>query len=136
MSPCDSHVWIYRNLHLAGITRNSRPHDWLGDGALLKVGIIGDSFQSGVLMLLAALLTLAVAVYGFIWADYIRSLPQSRIGIVLRQYSSQEKQLDLVRVSIASPAERAGLKPGDHIIEINGQLLDTIEPWIDFVVRA
>ena len=88
------------------------------------------------LLLLAALLTLAVAVYSFIWAYYIRSLPQSRIGVVLRQYSSEEKHLDLVRVSIASPAERAGLKPGDHIIEINGQPLDTIEPWIDSVVRA
>jgi sigma-B regulation protein RsbU (phosphoserine phosphatase) len=88
------------------------------------------------LLLLAALLSLAAAVYSFIWAYYIRSLPQGRIGVVLRQYSPEEKRLDLIRISIGSPAERAGLKPGDHVIEINGQPLDTIEPWINSVVRA
>ncbi|MGC2612528.1 MAG: SpoIIE family protein phosphatase, partial [Terracidiphilus sp.] len=117
--------------------RNGRHHDLLGDGALLKVETVGRLFSKRhSLLLLAALLTLAVAVYSFIWAYYIRSLPQSRIGVVLRQYSSEEKQLDLVRVSTGSPAERAGLRPGDHIAEINGQPLDSIEPWIDSVVWA
>jgi len=103
----------------------------------LKAGTVGGPFSKRhSLLLLAALLTLAVAAYSLIWAYYIRSLPQSRIGDLLRQYSSEERQLALVRVSNASPAERAGLKPGDHIIDINGQPLNSIEPWIDSVVLA
>lgn len=88
------------------------------------------------LLLLAALLTLSAAVYSCIWGYYIRSLPQGRIGVVFRQFSPEVKQLDLMRVAAGSPAERAGLRPGDRIIEINGQALDTIEPWIHFVVQA
>ena len=104
----------------------------------MKVGtnVSGFFTTRRLLLLLAALLSLTALVYSFIWAYYIRSLPQGRIGVVIRQYSPEETRLDLIRVNIGSPAERAGLKPGDEIIEINGQPLNTVEPWINSVVRA
>jgi membrane-associated protease RseP (regulator of RpoE activity) len=79
------------------------------------------------LLLLAALLSLTAAVYSFIWAYYIRSLPQGAIGVVFPP-AQGSRQLDLIRVSPGSPAESAGLLPGDRIVEINGRPLDTIEP--------
>ena len=65
------------------------------------------------LLLLAALLSLTAAVYSFIWAYYIRSLPQGAIGVVFEAPSQASRQLDLIRVSPGSPAESAGLLPGD-----------------------
>jgi S1-C subfamily serine protease len=76
------------------------------------------------------------AVYSFIWAYYIRSLPQGTIGVVFQPPSQGSRQLDLIRVSPGSSAESAGLLPGDRIVEINGPPLDTIEPWVDLVARA
>jgi hypothetical protein len=54
------------------------------------------------LLLLAAQLSLAAAVYSFIWAYYIRSLPQGKIGVVFRQFSPEGRRLDLIRVAIGS----------------------------------
>lgn len=84
------------------------------------------------LLSLAALLTFAATVYSCIWAYYIRSLPQSRIGVTFRPFSPESGQLDVIRVSTGSPAESAGLLPGDRVIAINGRPLDTIRPWGDW----
>jgi hypothetical protein len=85
---------------------------------------------------LAALLTLATAVYSCIWAYYIRTLPEGRIGVTFSPFLQGSQELDLIRVSPGSPAESAGLSPGDRVIAINGRPLDTIQPWGEFVVRA
>jgi len=88
------------------------------------------------LLLLAVLLSLTAAVYSFIWGYYIRSLPQGAIGVVFQAPSQGSRQLELVRVAPGSPAASAGLLPGDRVVAIDGRPLDTIEPWVDLVVRA
>ena len=92
--------------------------------------------RSKLLLWLAALFVLADAAYSCIWAYYIRSLPQSRIGIVFRPLRLGFERLTIVSVSPASPAEKAGLIPGDSIVAINGQPLKTIDPWLKYVVKA
>jgi len=88
------------------------------------------------LVLLAALFALATAIYSCIWVYYIRILPQNAIGVAFRPFSPERKQLHLVRVSHGSPAEKAGLHPGDRIVEINGRPLDNIGRWVDSVLRG
>ncbi len=88
------------------------------------------------LLLLAALLTLVTAVYSGFWAYYIRTLPQSTIGVAFRPFSPLRHQIELVSVAKGSPAEEGGLLAGDAIVGINGRPLDTICPWEEFVVRA
>lgn len=88
------------------------------------------------LMLLAALLTFATGVYSCIWAYYIRTLPQGRIGVVFRPFSPDLRRLEVVSVSADSPAEQGELHAGDAIVAINGQPLTTIRPWIELVVKA
>ena len=87
-------------------------------------------------MFLAALLTLATGVYSCIWAYYIRTLPQGRIGVAFRPFSPGRQPLEVVSVSAVSPAERGGLHAGDNIVAINGQPLTTIRPWVELVVKA
>ena len=94
------------------------------------------SLSSRPLLLLAVLFAVATAVYSCIWIYYIRLLPQSTIGVAFRPFSLQRKQLELVRVSPGSPAERAGLRPGGRIVEINGRPLDNLDPWVDSVLRG
>ena len=88
------------------------------------------------LLLLAALFAIATAVYSCIWIYYIRLLPQSTIGVAFRPFSPERKQLELVGVFPGSPAERAGLRPGDRIVEIDGKPLVNLRPWVDSVLRG
>jgi len=88
------------------------------------------------LFLLAALFAIATAVYSCIWIYYIRILPQSTIGVVFRPFSPERKHLELVHVFHDTPAEHAGLRPGDRIVEINGRPLDNLDPWVDSVLRG
>jgi hypothetical protein len=87
-------------------------------------------------LLLAALFAIATAVYCGIWIHYIQVLPQSVVGVAFRPFSPERKSLYLVRVAPGSPAERADLRPGDRIVEINGRPLDNLDPWVDLVLKG
>jgi phosphoserine phosphatase RsbU/P len=88
------------------------------------------------LLLLAALLTFVTAVYSGFWAYYIRTLPQSTIGVAFRPFSPLRHRIEIFSVAKGSPAEQGGLLAGDAIVGINGRPLDTIRPWEEFVVKA
>jgi sigma-B regulation protein RsbU (phosphoserine phosphatase) len=92
--------------------------------------------RSKLFLWLAVLFVLADAAYSCIWAYYIRSLPQSRIGVVFRPFQPGVERLTIISVSPASPAERAGLMTGDSIEAINGRPLKTIDPWVEYVAKA
>lgn len=95
-----------------------------------------NSSPRRLLAFLAVLFALTTAVYSCIWAYYIRLLPQSTIGVAFQPFSPEMKQLYLVSVSLRSPAEHAGLRSGDRIIAINGQPLDSLDPWIGYVLKG
>ncbi|HEX2341348.1 MAG TPA: SpoIIE family protein phosphatase [Vicinamibacterales bacterium] len=89
----------------------------------------------GVALLLAVVVIAAATVYSVAWMYYAGREPVARLG-VNPQHRATTGGLLLVSVEPGTPAERAGLQPGDRILEINGRRLDTPNPFYDAVTRG
>jgi sigma-B regulation protein RsbU (phosphoserine phosphatase) len=87
-----------------------------------------------VLFALAVLLAAATVLYGAAWIYYMRHAPpQVEIGI---DESYRYTGVDLDNVRPNSPAEKAGLKPHDRIVAINGRTADSGPGWNGVLYRA
>lgn len=65
----------------------------------------------------------------------IRWHPNAYLGIE-NNTSSPIYSTIVTSVRPDTPAEQAGLRPGDHIVTINGQRFDTLEPFYNVVARG
>jgi sigma-B regulation protein RsbU (phosphoserine phosphatase) len=80
------------------------------------------TFRKPLLAILATLFAAATALYSGLWMYNARWHPQVELGFDDEYVASEH--CDLVKdVSKDSPAEKAGLKAGDRIVEINGRPL-------------
>ncbi|MGH9773682.1 MAG: SpoIIE family protein phosphatase [Candidatus Acidiferrales bacterium] len=84
------------------------------------------------LIALATLFAAAMILYGSLWMYVVRHPGAPvELGINSSQYAPAQCWLAVQAIQKDSPAERAGLRPGDHIIAINGRALDTMKPFDD-----
>ncbi|MGZ6359938.1 MAG: PDZ domain-containing protein, partial [Bdellovibrionota bacterium] len=86
------------------------------------------------LLALAVLLAAATIFYGAAWIYYMRHAPpQVEIGI---DESYRYNGVDVDNVRPNSPAEKAGLKPHDRIVGINGRTANSGPAWNGVLYRA
>jgi len=93
------------------------------------------SRRRSVLYLAAALFAAITALYSVVWVYYVPQSGLTRIGLEFT-YSLPSHHLRVSRVLPGSNAQQAGLRPGDHVLAINGNELDRLTPYYDFVVRG
>lgn len=72
------------------------------------------------------------AFYSIIWVTYAMNGGVTNIGLEFT-YSLPSRYLKVSRVEPGSNAQRAGLRPGDKILAVNGSPLDTLTPYYDWV---
>lgn len=81
------------------------------------------------LMTIAVALSAAMLTYGSLWMYVVRHrVAPVELGLDT-EYSLSTRCSVIRSVYPDSPAEKAGLRPADHIIAVNGQPLDTDEPF-------
>lgn len=73
--------------------------------------------------------------YASIWTFYTQQEAGAFLGIT-SEYDGWARHLRVVTVVPESPAERAGVQPGDRITAVNGHILDTQAPFWDHVTRG
>jgi sigma-B regulation protein RsbU (phosphoserine phosphatase) len=73
--------------------------------------------------------------YACIWTYYTQQNAGAFLGIT-SSYDGWARRLNVATVLPDSPAERAGLRPGDVIEAIEGRPLDTQSPFYDHVTRG
>jgi sigma-B regulation protein RsbU (phosphoserine phosphatase) len=86
------------------------------------------SLRRPLLVILAILLAVVAITYGSIWMYAVRSAPRVEFGfnkVHSPPYDAKMRWQSVEDVEVGSPAERAGLRAGDHIIAVNGRALDT-----------
>src|SRR5664279_4103304 len=81
----------------------------------------------------ALLLALTAIVYSAAWMYYVRLKPTVEIGIDTN-YLAQA--IEITNVYRDSPAEKAGLKPHDRIVAINGSSADSASAWDALLFHA
>ena len=97
---------------------------------------IEPRFRRNSLLYLAAVLFAAITVfYAIVWVHYLPKSGTVRIGLEFI-YSLPSRHLRVARVIQGSNAEKAGLRPGDEVLAINGKTLDTLTPYYDFIVSG
>jgi len=60
--------------------------------------------------------------------------PRVQVGIATRD-SPLEQGFRIARVADGSPAERAGLRPGDRVTAWNGQPVADVEAWLELLIE-
>ena len=87
------------------------------------------SLRKPVLATLAILFAVVATIYGCLWMYEVRrSGPAVELGFNNHhnpQYDERTHSQSVEDVTPGSPAERAGLRVGDHVIAVNGRALDT-----------
>ena len=73
--------------------------------------------------------------YASIWTYFTQQEAGAFLGIT-SSYDGWARSLEVTAIIPESPAERAGLQPGDWIAAINGHPLDTQAPFWDHVTRG
>ncbi len=85
------------------------------------------------LLALATVFAVTVTAYTSLWLYYNDRPPSAQLGIT---FEYRESALTLTGVVPGSPAERAGLKTGDRIVEVNGHTLESPYPFNLAVFRG
>src|SRR5215472_11717404 len=78
-------------------------------------------------LIVAVIFAAATIFYSAIWMYYIRMVPKASLGLDFTPNLSQQCVL-VTRVEAGGPADRAGIRPGDHIVSVYGRPFRTIEP--------
>ena len=82
---------------------------------------------------LAILYTALVTTYCVLWLVHVRH-PRPRPGFSDYGYSETAHSVTVGVVYPESPAEQAGLRPGDQIFAIDGQNLDSLRPFYESII--
>jgi len=77
-----------------------------------------ESIPRRVLLVLALAFAASLTFYTAVWLYYIRSMPQAYAG--LQWKLEYRPYVTLQEVLPGSPADKAGLRPGDRILSVNG----------------
>ena len=87
------------------------------------------------LLTLAVLFASATATYSFLW---LIQFPRGTafVGTTSLIYSKADAHLRVGGVVAKSPAERAGLRGDDRIVAINGETLQSLEPYYEGLIVA
>ncbi len=88
------------------------------------------SIRRPVFVVLATGFAVIVVLYSALWIYYSRWQYPMEAGVTV-EYSPTEHALEVSDVVPNSAAERAGLRPGDRIVAVNGQPLTTDRPYTD-----
>jgi membrane-associated protease RseP (regulator of RpoE activity) len=83
----------------------------------------------------ATLFAVAVILYSGIWMYCVRWHPNAYLGIENTTSSPTYSNI-VTSIRAGTPAERAGLQPGDKILAMNGLRLDNLEPFYRVVGRG
>jgi len=87
------------------------------------------------LYLLATLFAAASTTYSVLWVIQAkRHTPQP--GFTNYEYSAATRSMKVGMVFPESPAEQAGLQPGDRIIAIDGKKLETLRPFYEAIIAG
>jgi len=89
------------------------------------------SLPRPLLLTVAILFAAATAAYSIIWILQTRRIPV-RLGIETGNVWTAAHQLAIRSVQSGSPAEQAGIRPGDRIVAINGERLDNASPFYGY----
>jgi len=90
----------------------------------------------GLRILGAILFGAATLFYAVTWTYYSqRPAPESLLGLTY-DYDGWQQGLAVSGVRPSSPAERAGIEPGDQILAVNGRPLTSLNPFFDVVSRG
>jgi phosphoserine phosphatase RsbU/P len=90
------------------------------------------SLSRPVLLMIAVAFAAVATFYSFIWMVSIRrSVVDAGIAF---HYSAAKRGMLITAVASDSSAQKAGLRPGDHVLAVNGHRLDDLVPYYDFVV--
>jgi phosphoserine phosphatase RsbU/P len=87
------------------------------------------------LYLAAGVFALVTALFSGIWLYYVKSAGGDRVGMDFF-YSLSADSLMITRVRPDWNAYHSGLRPGDRILAINGERLDSLTPFYQFVGRG
>jgi PDZ domain len=83
----------------------------------------------------AILFATITTTYGFLWMFSVRySTPQP--GFTNYGYSATTNTIRVGEVLTGSPADRAGLRPGDRIVAIDGQDLKDLRPFYEAIITG
>ncbi len=86
-----------------------------------------------VLLALATVFAVVVTAYTALWLYYNDRPPGAQLGI---NFDDRHSAVVLRGVVEGSPAERAGLKTGDKIVEVNGRTLESLYPFNSAILRG
>src|SRR6266542_3182405 len=96
---------------------------------------MGTSFSSRRLVrhFLVILFAAFATTYGVLWVVHLKyARPQP--GFTDYEYSPAARSMKVHAVLPGSPAEQAGLRPGDRIVAIDGQKLENLRPFYEAIV--
>lgn len=82
---------------------------------------------------LAILFAALATTYSVLWVAHI-SHPRPQPGFTSYEYSAGAHSMKVGAVLPNSPAEQAGLRPGDRIVAIDGQQLENPRPFYEAIV--
>ena len=82
---------------------------------------------------LAILFAAAFTLYSVLWVFHVSRWAPGP-GILSYEYSATDRFIRVDEVLPESPAEQAGLRPGDRIVGINGRKLTSLLPFYDAIV--
>jgi sigma-B regulation protein RsbU (phosphoserine phosphatase) len=82
---------------------------------------------------LAVLFAVLATTYCVLWIVHVRH-PRPQLGFSDYEYSASAQFMTVGVVVPGSPSEHAGLRPGDRILAIDGQKLESLRPFYESII--